>query len=95
MKRRRCLAVNWKALEGAAHAKRQLSLRKNDRDLFTCSIKLCLHADYKKKEISAQKTKSNTLKKQSFSLDEGIGNEFVKWLCTCGGGKRKRGEADW
>ena len=120
MKRRRCLAVNWKALEGAAHAKRQLSLRKNDRDLFTCPVKLCLHADYKSqrglrkhinnkhpwyyyfneqpevkreemKEISVQKTKANTSKKPSFSLDEGIGNEFVKWLCTsCGGGKTEK-----
>ena len=47
MKRSRSLAVNWKAIEGAAHSKRQLVLRKNDNDLFTCPVKLCLHADFK------------------------------------------------
>ena len=47
MRRSRCLIVNWKALDGAAYSKRQLILRKNDKCLYTCPAKLCLHADYK------------------------------------------------
>ena len=120
MKRSRCLAVDWKAIEGAAHSKRQLVLRKNDNDLFTCPVKLCLHADFKSnrglrkhinnkhpwfyyfddqpevkreemEEIVVKKKKSNTSKKPAFSLDDGIGEEFVKWLCTsCGGGKTEK-----
>ena len=42
----RTLHVNWKAVEGAAHGKRKLSLRKNDYGLYTCPVKLCLHADF-------------------------------------------------
>ena len=122
MKRsRRSLAVNWKAIEGAAHGKRKLILRANDRNMFTCPIKLCLHADFKsnrglRKHINNKhpwyyyfdeqpevkreemeeidlipKKKANTTSKPSFSLEEGIGKEFLKWLCTsCGGGKTEK-----
>jgi len=37
------------------------------------------------------KMKATTSKMPSFSLDEGVGLEFFKWLCTsCGGGKNEK-----
>ena len=47
MKRSRCLFVNWKAMDGSAHGKRKLVLLKNDHQMYTCPVKLCLHCDYK------------------------------------------------
>ena len=47
MKRSRCLFVNWKAMDGSAHGKRKLVLRKNDHQMYTCPVKLCLHCDFK------------------------------------------------
>ena len=43
----RTLYVNWKALDGAAQAKRKLILRANDEGTFTCPITLCLHTNFK------------------------------------------------
>ena len=120
MKRCRELLVNWKALNGAANGKRKLILRQNDRNLYTCPAKLCLHADFKssrglrkhidtrhpwyyyfddqpevKREemetVEPSRKKVCTSSKPSFSLEEGIGNDFMQWLCTsCGGGKTSR-----
>ena len=42
-----CLFVDWKALNGAAHGKRKLIIRENDKHMFTCPVKLCLHGDFK------------------------------------------------
>ena len=47
MKGNRQLVVNWKAMDGAAHGKRKLVLRQNERKLYTCPVKLCLHADFR------------------------------------------------
>ena len=47
MESSRRLHVNWKALEGAAHGKRPLIIRPNIQGLFTCPVRLCLHADFK------------------------------------------------
>ena len=44
---RRTLQVNWKAVNGAAHGRRKLSLRSNDNNSYMCPIKLCLHAAFK------------------------------------------------
>ena len=120
MKRARSLVVNWKAVEGAAHGKRKLLLRKNEHNFYTCPVKLCLHADFKssrglrkhinnkhpwfyyfdeqpevKREAMTEqqpnRKKAFTAKKPAFSLDEGIGQKFLQWLCTsCGGGKTNR-----
>lgn len=117
IKRSRSLFVNWRAVDGSAHGKRKLVLRKNDKELYTCPINLCLHSDYKssrglRKHIDGKhswyyyfdeqpevkreeiemnqpaKKKICTSKKPSFTLEEGIGREFLRWLCTsCGGGK--------
>ena len=43
----RCLLVDWKAICGAAHAKRRLILRENGSGMFTCPMKYCLHEDFK------------------------------------------------
>ena len=120
MPRQRRLQVNWKALLGAAHGKRTLKLRPNVRNLYTCPIKLCLHADFKscrglrkhinikhpwyyyfdeqpvvKREdmvdITPIPKRASTASKPSFSLDEGIGYDFLTWLGTsCGGGKSNK-----
>ena len=37
----------WKALDGTAHGKKTLKLRPNVKNLYTCAVKLCLHADFK------------------------------------------------
>jgi len=35
--------------------------------------------------------KASTTSKPYYSMDEGIGHDFLKWLCTsCGGGKSER-----
>lgn len=35
--------------------------------------------------------KASTVSKPSYSMEEGIGKEFLDWLCTsCGGGKSNR-----
>ena len=113
----RCLFVDWKAVNGAANGKRRLILRENNRHLFTCPVKLCLHGDFKSsrglrkhidnkhswfyyfdqqpevkreeiEEMQPIRKKVCTSKKPAFSLDEGIGLDFLTWLCTtCGGGK--------
>jgi len=37
------------------------------------------------------KLKASTAHKPAFSLEEGIGFDFLKWLCTsCGGGKTEK-----
>ena len=120
MRRPRRLQVNWKALEGAAHGKRTLKLRPNAKNLYTCPVKLCLHADFKscrglrkhinikhpwyyyfeeqpevKREDMADApqvtNRASTVSKPSFSLDEGIGYDFLVWLGTsCGGGKNNK-----
>ena len=121
MKSSRCLTVNWKSTNGAAHSKRKLVLRPNHSGVFTCPVKLCLHADFKssrglRKHIDSKhpwyyyfdsqpevkreemqpvdplpKRKSSTAKKAAFSIDDGIGKEFVEWLETsCGGGKSSK-----
>ena len=46
MKVARNLVVNWKSLNGAAQGRRKLKLRSNDKGLFYCPIRLCLHADF-------------------------------------------------
>ncbi|XP_066924531.1 uncharacterized protein [Clytia hemisphaerica] len=120
MRRPRRLQVNWKSLVGAAHGKRTLKLRPNQRDLYTCPIKLCLHGDFKscrglRKHINTKHPwyyyfdeqpevkredmtdfpvapkRASTAGKPSFSLDEGIGRDFLTWLGTsCGGGKSNK-----
>ena len=120
MKRSRCLFVNWKAMDGSAHGKRKLVLRKNDHQMYTCPVKLCLHCDFKSSrglrkhidnnhpwyyyfdeqpEVKREELDENmstrkkvcTSKKPSFSLEEGVGKEFLLWLCTsCGGGKTRK-----
>ena len=118
MQSTRNLVVNWKALDGAAHGKRRLILRKNPGNRFTCPVKLCLHADFNSSrglrkhinirhpwffyfdnqpEVSREnmqpivknpRVKAFTAKIPAFSLEEGIGAEFLGWLTTsCGGGK--------
>ena len=112
--------VNWKAVEGSAHGKRRLVLRKNDEEMYICPIKLCLHTDFNssrglrkhinnkhpwyyyfdvqpevKREdldiLQPPKKKTCTAKMPSFSLEEGIGRDFITWLCTsCGGGKSEK-----
>ena len=47
MKRSRVLNVNWQAVDGAAHSRRKLILRSNEENMYTCPVKLCLHADFK------------------------------------------------
>ena len=116
----RCLFVDWKALNGAAHGKRKLIIRENDKHMFTCPVKLCLHGDFKstrglRKHIDNKhqwyyyfdeqpaikrediddfqpaKKKVCTSSKPAFSLIEGIGQDFLAWLCTtCGGGKNEK-----
>jgi len=50
--------------------------------------------ELKREEIEVNqpaKLKASTSKKPAFSLEEGIGFEFLKWLCTsCGGGKSEK-----
>ena len=116
----RVLHVNWKAVQGAAHGKKRLSIQSNEAGLFPCPVKLCLHTDFGSKrglrkhinsrhpwyfyfdeqpqvkkeeleELEPIRKKSYTGSKPAFSLDEGIGFEFVKWLnTTCGGGKSNK-----
>lgn len=43
----RFLLVDWKAMNGAAHAKRKLILRVNAHGMFGCPLKNCLHQDFK------------------------------------------------
>ena len=113
----RCLFVDWKAVNGAAHGKRKLIIRENESSLFTCPVKLCLHADFRSsrglrkhidgkhpwyyyfedqpeikreeiEDVQPPKKKVCTANKPAFSLSEGIGSDFMEWLCTtCGGGK--------
>ena len=120
MGRSKCLAVNWKVVNGAAHGRRKLIIRQNEKSLFSCPIRLCLHEDFKssrglRKHIDNKhgwyyyfdeqpnikredlkvaekiKEKNDTSKKPAFSLDEGIGLEFLQWLgTTCGGGKNTK-----
>ena len=120
MPRQRRLQVNWKALAGAAHGKRTLKLRANGQNLFTCPIKLCLHADFhssrglrkhinvkhpwyyyfdKQPEVKREDMsdippvpkRASTSGKPAFTLDEGIGHDFLLWLGTsCGGGKNNK-----
>lgn len=120
VQKRRCLFVNWKALEGSTYGKRKLVLRKNNHEMYTCLIKLCLHTDFKssrglrkhidnkhpwyyyfeeqpeiKREELENKQppmkKACTSRKPAFSLEKGVGSEFLKWLCTsCGGGKTQK-----
>ena len=117
-----CLNVNWKALNGASHAKRKLVLRQNDRKLYTCQVEVCLYSDYKsnrglrkeiyikhpwfyyfdkqrevkKEEIETDQIpqiekKTCTSKFASFTIEEGIGFDFVKWLCaSCDGDKSQK-----
>ena len=47
MGRSKCLAVNWKVVNGAAHGRRKLIIRQNEKSLFSCPIRLCLHEDFK------------------------------------------------
>ena len=49
MAERRVLFVDWHSLSGAAQGKRKLALRRNEKNTFTCPVKLCLHADFKSK----------------------------------------------
>ena len=120
MKGNRQLVVNWKAMDGAAHGKRKLVLRQNERKLYTCPVKLCLHADFRSsrglrkhvtnkhpwyyyfdeqpevkreeiEQVQHQRKKAHTAGKPAFSLEEGIGLDFLTWLGTsCGGGKNKK-----
>jgi len=50
--------------------------------------------EVKREEIEINqpvKLKASTANKPAFSLQTGIGNEFLKWLCTsCGGGKSQK-----
>jgi len=111
MKRSRNLYVNWKAVDGAAHGKRKLVIKKNEQDSYTCPVKLCLHDNFKssrglrkhidnkhhwyyyfdeqpeikREEVEVNqpvKLKSSTVNKPAFSLEEGIGFDFLKWLGT-------------
>ena len=45
MSQRRVLFVNWQVMDGAAQGKKKLHIKNNYRATFTCSVKLCLHAD--------------------------------------------------
>ena len=47
MGRSKTLLVNWKGINGAAHGKRKLVIRKNESNLYSCPIRLCLHEDFK------------------------------------------------
>ena len=120
IERSRSLFVNWKAVEGSAHGKRKLFLRKNGNDMYVCPVKLCLHSEFKSSrglrkhidnkhswyyyfdeqpEVKREEIEMNqpprkkvcTSKKPAFSLEEGIGRDFILWLCTsCGGGKSRK-----
>jgi len=50
--------------------------------------------EVKREEIEINqpvKMKASTAHKPAFSLEEGIGLDFLKWLCTsCGGGKTEK-----
>ena len=121
MQSSRSLLVNWKSLDGAAHAKRRLLIRQNAKNLFSCPVKLCLHNDFHssrglrkhintkhpwyfyfdnqpevKREEMIERTENKRMKaftsrKPAFSLEEGIGSQFLQWLTTpCGGGKSQK-----
>ena len=46
---RQLLFVDWKVIAGAAQHKRKLVLKKNEKEVFTCPVKDCLHRDFKSK----------------------------------------------
>lgn len=43
----RLLVVNWRSVHGAATGKRKLSIRENNKGLFSCPIVCCLHDDFR------------------------------------------------
>ena len=58
----RCLFVDWKALNGAAHGKRKLIIRENGKHMFTCPVKICLHGDFKSTRRASESTSTISIR---------------------------------